>query len=737
MNLSDILNIYTEEDLDSFVRKYFGEEIFKNKPDFSKISNNWKPVGNDDMNAGTIDMLESGEKGIIERLTNAIDAVIEKEKIINDVYKPKKSFDVIKKAYPIYNNNVEKILQNDSDKNYFYDAGEQVILAVNDGSKKTTPTFDICDYGTGIKGENFGKTILSIHGKNKYREDQSYLIGAFGQGGSTSFAFSSSTIIVSHIDSKFYFTIIKKIHLEGSKNKVYLYLNQNGNIIELDEDEFNHSDYLNKWKKAVSGTLVRMINTEISKNFRERDITKPRMLGDYLNIELFDVKFPVQLVERRNYFIEETEGIQNRYSYGSKLKILTSRKHYRNEYNSKLKITLKDKEFEVDYYVILPSNEDEWADDIKCKDIYEQFNLHQKPIIYTANGQYINGENYTKLNNRGLTNLKYRLLVHINLDVLGSEKYDYFTTDRNKIKNTELADILLEQIIKEITNNPKIIEINELIGQKQLKSTMNPEDLSKLTQDLKDSYLDFLVSKSKKKYREGNSGNETSINPERYKDFIESIYISNKKEEYYKNQIIRLFLVTNAYKEVNERALISLFINNNEKRNYIKTISNGYMSFAIDDLLPGKYLIFFNYFENERIVKESNHYSFIILDEKEPIEEDDITIKDIAFDIQGVSGAELIVNVNKNETTKKIEIKYCLNHEALNNIYASYSDKEISVIKKYLVKEICLFPLLVYDLYIGLEVEKKNSLIANYIKLQLKTNINLQNQLKSEKTIYD
>ena len=148
MNLSDILNIYTEEDLESFVRKYFGEEIFKNKPDFSKISNNWKPVGNDDMNAGTIDMLESGEKGIIERLTNAIDAVIEKEKIINDVYKPKKSFDVIKKAYPIYNNNVEKILQNDSDKNYFYDAGEQVILAVNDGSKKTTPTPSLCGFNS-------------------------------------------------------------------------------------------------------------------------------------------------------------------------------------------------------------------------------------------------------------------------------------------------------------------------------------------------------------------------------------------------------------------------------------------------------------------------------------------------------------------------------------------------------------------------------------------------------------
>ena len=45
----------------------------------SKYDVEWIPVGNNESNHSTYQMLERGENGIIERLTNAIDAVIEKE----------------------------------------------------------------------------------------------------------------------------------------------------------------------------------------------------------------------------------------------------------------------------------------------------------------------------------------------------------------------------------------------------------------------------------------------------------------------------------------------------------------------------------------------------------------------------------------------------------------------------------------------------------------------------------
>ena len=49
---------------------------------FGKVSSNWKFLGNSSSNGSTVQMLKTGEKGLIERITNAIDAVIEKQKDI-------------------------------------------------------------------------------------------------------------------------------------------------------------------------------------------------------------------------------------------------------------------------------------------------------------------------------------------------------------------------------------------------------------------------------------------------------------------------------------------------------------------------------------------------------------------------------------------------------------------------------------------------------------------------------
>lgn len=59
----------------------------------------------------------------------------------------------------------------------------------------------------------------------------------------------------------------------------------------------------------------------------------------------------------------------------------------------------------------------------------------------------ITTERFTKLNNAGLNFLKYRLLVTINLDVLGTEKYKFFTSNRSQIKNIDLTRGFLDKVI--------------------------------------------------------------------------------------------------------------------------------------------------------------------------------------------------------------------------------------------------------------------------------------------------
>ena len=219
---------------------------------------------------------------------------------------------------------MQDVMNDSANRSIAKDAEDQVILVVNDGSRSNKPTIDIIDKSTGLLGSEFDKTILSINHGNKLSRDKSYLIGAFGQGGSTSLPFTYATIIMSKKDNQISFTIIKSVELTDFKNIVYVYMTINGLIPEVDFSNFESEDkYLNDFiNNSDSGTIVRMVESEISKRFRDNEVTKPGMLGDYLNTELFNVGLPVKVIENRESY-KGNVHLQNRYIYGSQLKLKT------------------------------------------------------------------------------------------------------------------------------------------------------------------------------------------------------------------------------------------------------------------------------------------------------------------------------------------------------------------------------------------------------------------------------
>jgi hypothetical protein len=177
-----------------------------------------------------------------------------------------------------------------------------------------------------------------------------------------------------------------------------------------------------------------MVESEISKRFRDNEVTKPGMLGDYLNTELFNVGLPVKVIENRANYRSNTHS-QNRFVYGSQLKLKTSKRYLKKEYCGTINIEHNNRTYNIDYYILLPNDEEKWGSESECKKVFEQFNVYYDPIIYSVNGQTITTERYTKLNNAGLNFLRYRLLVVINLDILGTEKYKFFTTDSVSINS--------------------------------------------------------------------------------------------------------------------------------------------------------------------------------------------------------------------------------------------------------------------------------------------------------------
>lgn len=720
INIREILSIYKESEIDQFLKKFTGLDLNEKNLSYEKIKKDFKFLGNNSSNGSNVGQLTTGEKGLVERITNAIDAVIEKQKEKNYIVSAKDSSVIIKKAFPKYYSNMQDVLNDSSDKSLSKDAENQVIVAVNDGSKSNKPTIDVIDKGVGLLGPDFENTILSINHGNKLSRDKSYLIGAFGQGGSTSLPFTYATIIISKKDGRIFFTVIKRVELVDYKNMVYVYMTLDDMIPEVNyldfqcEDEYLYDFIQNK----ESGTLVRMVESEISKRFRDNEVTKPGMLVDYLNTELFSVGLPVKIIENRaNY--KSNIHLQNRSVYGSLLKLKTSKKYEKKDYCGTINIEHNNRTYNIDYYILLPSDENMWGNESECKKVFEQFNVYNEPIIYTVNGQTITTERYNKLNNAGLNFLRYRLLVVINLDVLETEKYKFFTTDRARIVDSDLAHGFLDKVIKALASTPKLIEINGIIGEKSVSASIDQSLLEEVSKQVKNEYSKFLKTGSIIPGKPGHHYKETA--EEIYEDHIVSLEITSKKREFFKDENITFVITTKAQKHINEEAIIGCFINEKSYNNLQRNFMNGRIQYSINSgvLKPGIYTIQFMYFKNTTSIMESEKVDFEIINEKTLEKDNNSPTKGLELNIIIVNEATLICDVARDQVNKKIDVKLCLDSDQLRSeVYGlSASSDGISKIKNLIIKPIVLFSLFYGEFYDNLELdEDKNRLILSFIK---------------------
>lgn len=720
IKIEEVLDLYKASDVDKFLRKYTGLTLNEKGLYHKDIESSWNFLGNNSSNGSSISILKKGEKGIIERLTNAIDAVIEKQLEVHRMAAPNSSEDVIKKGFPRFYSNLSKIKENRGEgKSYAYDIENQVILAVNDGSKSNKPTFDIIDKGIGVVGNMFDKTLLSINLGNKLSSDKKYLIGAFGQGGSTSLPFADATIILSKKEKKYYFTIIKSVDLGDYKNHGYVYLTIDDVIPELDCTDYSANDYLQEFISSDSGTLIRMIETDISREYRNNDISKPRMLVDYINTELFNVGIPVKVIENRGNY-KDNKNAQNRNAYGSQTKLLTSKKYVKDDYSGTIDIYHNDKPYKIDYYIILPDNENDWGSDLKCNAVFEQFNVYGDPIIYTVNGQTITTETYTKIKNNGLAFLKYRLLIVINLDYLETEKYKFFTSDRAQIKETDITKGFLDKIIKQITAVDKLKKINELIAEKSISSSIDSDLLNDISSEVQSIYNKFLKTGNALPSKKSKS-QHYKVSEVEFSDQIHEISITSSQRMFYSDESIQFVLTTSAAKYINESEMILPFVNDKNYHEYSANFMNGRIGYIFNgkSLNPGVYSIEFIYFKDTTNTIHSQKIVFEILKEKAPKETDKEKSKSLDLSIQILDEAELICDIIKNKDKKKIEAHLCLDGDELRREVYGYgaNNDDIIELKNKIIKPIVLFALFLDQYYDNIsKTEEKNSMIVSYVR---------------------
>lgn len=724
MKLSRLLSIYKDCHVNELCVELTGHTLNEKNLNYSDINNYWKFVANNPSNASIINMLRRGEKGLVERITNGIDAVIEKK--ASAVGTGKSSESVLKKAFPEYYERCQKIRKGLANSNNVCDAGNQVMVAVSDGSRSSRPTYDVVDKGTGIKGEDFPSTILSINKGNKLSSDKQYLIGAFGQGGSTSLSFANATIIISKINGIYYYTIVKQVDLQDYKNVAYVYLTIDNKIPVCEVDKITYEEeWLQQFINTESGTLVRMVEMNISPEVSNLDSSKPHGLYDLINTELFDVGLPISVYENRQSFTSNAHS-QNRTSFGSALKLCTRKKYLKDEYSGSLNIDFDNKPYKIDYYAILPPEEDDWSSDSKCRSTFEQINIYDDPIIYTVNGQTVSTEGFTKIKNGGLNQLRYRLLVVINLDLLGKAKYKFFTTDRSQIKVTEDSKGLLQAVVQKICHEPKLVELNSRIAGLALSKGLDAEDIARIADQVKNEYSQYVKNGGLVKYTHPTNPPKPP-NQKDYADHVVELTIISNKNEFCKDEEVFFMLKTGAEKYVNQNAHIYAYIDSHATTVLLPTFSRGVISWkaTAKEVGYGKHSVFFNYYGDNRETIESEKFVFEVFDRNSSQNNSPVKhSKTPNIEIGCNPNAELIIDLARNEEEGKIIVTYNNVHQLLyDQVYGKQAkESDLKEVTDRYLKPVILFILFMGDAYENIEKEvDKNQMVVNFIKAQLTT----------------
>lgn len=163
----------------------------------------WIPVGRDRGNAGRIKLAGKPVYPLAERLVNGMEALIElkrlRELAVNkDAPPPLSPREAVKRYFglpPL--DQVPKLKENAEGKAIYKSAlalSRELLLTVNFDKKRKEFAVSIRDHGMGQTAIKMHRTLLSLGTSDK--GDKPYLIGVFGQGGSSTYAASKCSWIV-------------------------------------------------------------------------------------------------------------------------------------------------------------------------------------------------------------------------------------------------------------------------------------------------------------------------------------------------------------------------------------------------------------------------------------------------------------------------------------------------------------------------------------------------------------
>lgn len=466
---------------DGLARHILRELIYSTSPsDVKRIITvlgdgiDWKPLGDHPGNYGIISMGSDPYDGITERITNGVDAMIELDvesrPSLRNCRSPREAMERI---HGFREGNLRW-----SDQEGLARLAKDIKVRFLDSGRSSCPTIDVWDRGIGQHPSDFDQTLVSLN--SDYKVKKLYLIGAFGQGGQTSFAHCDYGIIISRrcrsllrVDQEDVvgWTIVRyrdpSTPEECYKRGFWEYC--------VDSNTGSVPTALpNELPVALDhGTIIRMVAYDLGKG--TSDVLQPASTAwSFLSQSLFDPVLPFRLYEERKKYEKRNRPFPG-----------LARRLWRGGRGKKVTIALQDS-YDIDMGPIGSVRLNYWAlkpvvepgSRTKWKDIKKGYVVRNDAVFLTLNGQRHGVETTIFLRDR--VNMHYAndyVIVQVDCDRLTNmAKKQIFSSTRDRLRETGLKEAVLREVAEHLGKDRNLLAFEkerkrDIISRKTMKDT--------------------------------------------------------------------------------------------------------------------------------------------------------------------------------------------------------------------------------------------------------------------------
>jgi hypothetical protein len=473
----------------------------------------YRPLGDRANNAGTVEIPADPTLSSVERITNAMDSIIELEVARRGII-PSNPQDAARKLLGIPKGGIKNM--SDQERRA---SASRILVKLEDSGVKKRPTLIITDKGIGIEPKDFPKTILSLNEGNK--ADKKYLMGTYGQGGSQVYSYSPRTLIFSRRQADqrssqedvIAWTVVQKFFTDSQKTGNYSYATQqNYEVFQFPASLLPDMDF---------GT--RIVHIEYDLHGIANVYTQDPYY--FFNSAVFDPIIPFLLGGEKPYRAS-TDTTGTRVIYGNATRLdstETSRGDVLLAYENEHKIDLGKSsggeeigEVTVKYWVLA------YPEGIqKSGGPAQSYTTPDSAVSVTLYGQRQGQESrYWISQQTKLGFIHKNLVVQIKAEGLTAwARSQFFSATRERIKNSEIKDRVFEELSQRLRDDKELRRLDHLEQERLLQKSIGvaSEKLkARLNEYIKQRVAQTQSIYSGDKGKGQQSGSQQKSNPKKY-----------------------------------------------------------------------------------------------------------------------------------------------------------------------------------------------------------------------------